>query len=165
MFIHKNRLIWMLTCLLTLFFFGTAGAQDSGELSWFENLETAKKAATPQGKTILLYFSGSDWCRPCILLNRDVLKNENFSAAAARDFVIVQLDFPSRKKNRLSKEQTAYNESLAEKYNPDGNFPLIVAVNIEGNVLGRIKGYQQETAEDYLEKVRSLIGNLENDED
>src|ERR671912_83719 len=34
--------------------------------TWFTNLEKAKSEASQSNKAILLNFSGSDWCAPCI---------------------------------------------------------------------------------------------------
>ena len=39
---------------------------------WKTSFEEAKKQAAADNKNILLVFSGSDWCAPCIKLDRNV---------------------------------------------------------------------------------------------
>jgi thiol-disulfide isomerase/thioredoxin len=37
---------------------------------WKTNFELVKKEAASQSKPIVLVFSGSDWCAPCIKLDK-----------------------------------------------------------------------------------------------
>ena len=55
--------------LVMLLFLVTIGYSQE----WKTNFETAKTEATKQNKNILLVFSGSDWCGPCIKLDRDIM--------------------------------------------------------------------------------------------
>lgn len=83
----------------------------------------------PVEELILIYFSGSDWCKPCIKMQTEILDTEPF-LNYAKDFTLYQADFPYRKK--LDKAHKKFNESLAEKYNKDGVFPYLVVVNGQG---------------------------------
>jgi peroxiredoxin len=65
---------------------------------------------------------------------------------------LVRADFPRMKKNQLSKEQTAYNEKLAEKYNPKGKFPLTVLINPDGKVITEWDGYPKDLNTQSLKK-------------
>jgi thioredoxin-related protein len=120
---------------------------------WGANLETAKEQAKKENKSILLYFSGSDWCGPCIKLKQEVLENEAFTKYSESHLVMVRADFPRMKKNQLSKEQTQYNESLAEKYNPNGKFPLTVLLSADGQVLKELDGYPKSLTVESLIKI------------
>lgn len=108
---------------------------------WQTNMEQARAEAKADHKLVLLYFSGSDWCGPCIKLKKDVYESDAFAAYAAQRLVLVRADFPRAKKNQLSPEQTAHNERLAERYNPDGQFPLSVLLDADGKVLRSWAGY------------------------
>lgn len=127
--------------------------------SWAADFNTAKAEAAAQGKKIFLYFSGSDWCRPCIRLRETQINSDAFAEFAASAFVLVQADFPRLKKNRLSKERQAENDALAEKYNPEGTFPLIVILTPDGNVVGKT-GYQEEAPEQFVQRIRRLMQAL-----
>lgn len=80
----------------------------------------------------LLIFSGSDWCKPCIQLKKEVIEQTAFQSFAQDKLMVQIVDFPYRKANKLSKEQQAVNNQLAERYNPEGNFPLLVLVDEVG---------------------------------
>lgn len=119
---------------------------------WGENLETAQVDAKQNHKLVLLYFSGSDWCGPCIKLKQEVLETAEFQAFSKEHLNLVRADFPRMKKNQLSKEQTSYNEKLAEKYNPKGKFPLTVLINPEGKVISEWDGYPKDLNTQSLKK-------------
>ncbi|RYF57724.1 MAG: DUF255 domain-containing protein [Cytophagaceae bacterium] len=108
---------------------------------WQLNMEQAKTEAKTNHKFILLNFSGSDWCGPCIKLKKEVFESEAFLTYADKNLVLVRADFPRSKKNQLSPQQTTHNESLAERYNPEGQFPLTVLIDASGKELKHWVGY------------------------
>ena len=137
--------------LVLLLFIATIGySQD-----WKHNLEEAKKEASENNKKILLVFSGSDWCGPCIKLDKNVWQSDAFKTESQKSWVLIKADFPKKKADLLSPELTASNEKLAEKYDSDGNFPLVVLLDKNGKVVGK-KGYLNISAEDYIQAIHSL---------
>lgn len=119
---------------------------------WGLNIEQAKTEAKAEHKLILLYFSGSDWCGPCIKLKKDIYESEEFGSFATEHLVLVKADFPRQKKNQLDKKQTQHNEALAEKYNTKGKFPYTVLLNPEGKVLKEWDGYPKDLGISSLKK-------------
>ncbi|MEN9730654.1 MAG: hypothetical protein RLZ91_1773 [Bacteroidota bacterium] len=111
-------------------------------LTWMGDFSQAQKDAKDQQKLILLNFSGSDWCGPCIKLKHDVFESEAFGQYAQNKLVLVRADFPRLKKNQLPADQQARNDQMAERYNPNGKFPLTVLINSQGKVLKEWEGYQ-----------------------
>lgn len=111
-------------------------------LTWMGDFSQAQKDAKDQQKLILLNFSGSDWCGPCIKLKHDVFESEAFGQYAQNKLVLVRADFPRLKKNQLPSDQQARNDQMAERYNPNGKFPLTVLINSQGKVLKEWEGYQ-----------------------
>lgn len=122
---------------------------------WVTNLDEAKRMATSKNQKIILVFQGSDWCAPCIKLDKEIWSTEEFQQYAKKHFVMLKADFPRKKKNRLSSEQTKHNKSLAEKYNRQGFFPLAVVMNSEGKVLGQT-GYKKMSPKQYIELLASF---------
>ena len=120
--------------------------------SWQTNLEEAKALALEQDRHIILVFQGSDWCAPCIKLDREVWSTDEFQAYAKDNYIMVQADFPRKKKNRLSEAQQMHNNALAEKYNAQGIFPLVVVMNAAGEVLGTT-GYHKTSPTDYIKEL------------
>jgi len=127
---------------------------------WINNLETAKAQAKKENKLILLNFSGSDWCIPCIRLHQEVFDNETFNNYAASNLVLVNADFPRRKKNQLTKEQQALNDALAERYNSKGSFPLTILLDSDGNKIKVWDGYYKDGVENFIREVREASEKL-----
>lgn len=121
-----------------------------------DQLEKATQVAKEQNKLIFMNFSGSDWCRSCILLKKTILDTPEFESFANKELVLVDVDFPRKKKNRLSNEQTQYNENLAEKYNRDGQFPTIIILDSDLNIIAKT-GYKRLNPSQYIDHIKSLI--------
>lgn len=74
-------------------------------------------------KPTLIIFSGSDWCLPCIRLEKTVFSTDTFQSYSARHLQVIRADFPQR--STLPDSLVGYNEVLAERYNPEGLFPRV----------------------------------------
>jgi thioredoxin-related protein len=138
--------------LLTFFIaiFLTTGVTWSGDFS------DAQKQAAQEHKLILINFSGSDWCGPCIRLRKEILESSTFESYASDHLVLVRADFPRQKKDQLSKEQVKLNEALADKYNPDGKFPYTLLVDENGKVLKDWDGFPNETSDQFVSQISAI---------
>lgn len=123
--------------------------------NWKSNFEEAKAEAMKQEKNILLIFSGSDWCAPCIKLDKNIWQSEEFKKYSDQNYILYKADFPKKKANQLSDTLKNQNNELAEKYNQNGNYPLVVLLDKNGKVLG-MTGYKNVSPNDYLEILKSL---------
>jgi thioredoxin-related protein len=123
--------------------------------NWRTNFDEAKQEASKQNKNILLVFAGSDWCGPCIKLDNVVWKSEAFKLESEKRWVIYKADFPKKKANQLSAELTESNNKLAEKYNRNGSFPLVVLLDKNGKVIG-MTGFKNIPANEYIDLIHSL---------
>lgn len=126
-----------------------------GTITWLGNFKTATDEGVRSHKLILVNFSGSDWCGPCIRLRKEILESGTFKDYAESHLVLVRADFPRQKKNQLSKEQVKLNEALADKYNPDGKFPYTLLIDETGKVLKAWDGYPDETPEQFVGQIKS----------
>jgi thioredoxin-related protein len=120
------------------------------------NLEDALAKAKLENKHVWVNFSGSDWCRSCILLKKTILSSDEFKGFAENELILLDVDFPRLKKNKLSEEQTTINEKLAAKYNPNGQFPTILLFDSEGNIVGKT-GYRNISPSEYIKHIQSFI--------
>lgn len=123
---------------------------------WQTDFDTAKQISSEENRPIVLVFQGSDWCAPCIKLDREIWSSEEFKTFAKSHFVMLQADFPRKKANTLPNEQQEKNNQLAEKYNKQGYFPFVVVLDKEGTVLGEA-GYEKMTPSAYIEKLESFV--------
>jgi len=122
---------------------------------WNYDFDVAKKQAFEQDKNIIIVFSGSDWCAPCIKLDKTIWQSQAFKNEAEKYWVVVRADFPRKKANVLSKEQTDQNRKLAEKYNIEGSFPLVVILDKNGKVLGKM-GFKNVSPEEYIKMIHVI---------
>ncbi len=128
-----------------------------GSPQWGSDFDKAKSDAIQNHKYIVINFSGSDWCGPCIKFKRDILDSPEFLKYATTNLALVRADFPRLKKNQLDKKQTGMNEALAEKYNQEGKFPLTVLVGADGKVLKEWDGYPTGiTTDTFIQEIQSL---------
>jgi len=123
---------------------------------WKTDFTVAKSEASSQNKNILLVFSGSDWCGPCIKLDRDIWQSAEFKEFAKNNLVLERADFPKKKQNQLAPELKKINEELAEKYNKDGMFPLVVVLDKNGKVLGKT-AYKNVSPQEYIAMLKSFL--------
>lgn len=145
------RFKFVFSLFLLIFQFSIGHAQE-----WNLDLNDAMKIAQDSNKPIILVFSGSDWCSPCIKLEKEIWESTEFQVYAKEHYVMVRADFPKRKSNKLSDEQEAINAQLAEKYNSDGYFPLVVVMDKNALVLGKT-GYKKLSPNEYIEHLNSFI--------
>ncbi len=129
----------------------------SSLIGWETDFESAKKKAEKEHKFILLNFSGSDWCIPCIRLQDEIFENTSFKNFADSNLVLVNADFPRLKKNQLSKEQQKKNDKLADKYNPMGSFPFTLLLNEEGKVIKTWDGFPEKTAKQFADQIKGFL--------
>jgi|TARA_B110000908_G_C10186480_1_gene418227 thioredoxin-related protein len=122
---------------------------------WQTDINVAKEIATKENKPIILVFQGSDWCAPCIKLDREIWSTDTFKKYAKEHYVMLKADFPRRKKNTLSETQTKKNAQLAEKYNKQGFFPFVVVLDSNGKVLGE-NSYKKTTPENYIKELNAF---------
>ena len=120
---------------------------------WTSTWEQALQKANVEEKKIVLVFSGSDWCIPCIKLDKEVWMNQAFIAYAEENLILYRADFPKRKKNKLAPLLQEQNESLAEVYNPKGYFPWVVVLSPSQKIIGSFV-YERLPVSTYIEKIK-----------
>ncbi len=125
--------------------------------SWLTNFDQAKLQASQTKKLILLNFSGSDWCAPCMRLKEEIFTSNAFIAYADDNLVLANADFPRLKKNQLERNQIQHNEALAEKYNPDGKFPLTILLNAAGKPIRQWEGLPQKSPEQFVDEIKKIL--------
>ena len=126
-------------------------------VSWYRNLNDAQKVAQKEHKYILLNFSGSDWCGPCIRMKKEFFDVPVFKNMADSELVLVNADFPRNKKNQPTPEQQKMNDAMADKYNPQGKFPYTVLMNADGKVIGHWEGLPNVSPATFTEDIRNDI--------
>lgn len=118
-----------------------------------QTFNEALKKATAEDKPVMLVFAGSDWCAPCIKLEKEIFQSALFEAEK-KNWVLYKADF--LKKSKLPAAVKKENGQLADQYNQEGYFPLVVVLNSTGKVLGKLS-YSKDTPAAYIKKLREFI--------
>ncbi|SDW50097.1 thioredoxin family protein [Flavobacterium degerlachei] len=142
----KNKMAFLLLFMVTIGY----------SQNWNTDFSKATTEANAQNKPVILVFAGSDWCAPCIKLDKAIWQSEAFKSYSATNYILERADFPKKKQNQLTEELKKQNQNLAEKYNQDGIFPLVVVLDSNGKVLGKTS-YKNVTPEEYIELLNSFI--------
>lgn len=116
---------------------------------WTFDINKAQALAKDGNKKIIIVFQGSDWCAPCIKLDTEIFSTETFRKYAANNYVMLQADFPRKRKNKLAAEQKEKNAKLFEKYNTMGIFPFVVVLDADKKVL-KTAGYKKMSPKEYI---------------
>ena len=140
-----------LRIVVVLLFFVTNGFSQN----WETNFDVAKDRAEKEGKSIVMVFQGSDWCAPCMKLDKEIWTSQEFISYSDENLVMLKVDFPKRKKNALNETQQEHNNILAEKYNTVGYFPFVVVVDYNGKVIGTT-AYKKVSPDKYIEIIKSF---------
>jgi len=118
---------------------------------WLTDVDEAIALAKKENKAVMLEFTGSDWCPPCMMMKREVFSKEEFMKGASEKFVLVHLDFP-----RGNAELREKNQPLAEKYKIEG-YPTIVLLDSNGKEFSRFIASQYRTVETFLEQLNKSL--------
>lgn len=123
---------------------------------WITDMDAAKKQAAEQKKDLMIEFTGSDWCPPCMQLRANVFSKPDFQKEAQKNFVLVELDYPRGKEQ--SKEMKAANEKLAQQYGVRG-FPTVVFADASGKPFGGFVGGR--SGDDVMKAMQDALKNKE----
>jgi thiol:disulfide interchange protein len=118
---------------------------------WSTDLDKALADAKAGKKSVLVEFTGSDWCPPCIAMRKNVFSKKEFVQAASKNFILVELDFP-----KADKELADKNKPLAEKYKIEG-FPTVILLNSEGKEFNRFFASEFPKTEDFLKHLDETL--------
>ena len=130
-----------------IFILGSSGLLSAAE--WQTDYAKALESAKAQNKRVLLDFTGSDWCGPCIQLKKRAFSRPEFESYAEKNLILVEIDYPQRKKQ--SAALVKQNENLSKQYGIDEKgFPTLVLLDPAGKIVREMSGYDGETAADII---------------
>jgi len=140
------------TFLAIVAFAAFFAASVEAETSWSTDYKRSQQEAKASHKLVLLNFTGSDWCGWCIKLDKEIFSKPEFAEYAAKNLVLVELDFPRRK--QLSDMVRHQNVEMAEQFQIQG-FPTIIVLNGEGQKVGEL-GYTPGGPSAFIAELEKL---------
>lgn len=116
--------------------------------------DQAFRISSETKKPVLLIFSGSDWCAPCMRFERKILSESSFQDFVKENIILLQADFPQRK--RLSHALEQQNEQLAEQFNPKGIFPRFLVLSADRKILSTLS-YANQSPFEFISEIKKII--------
>ncbi len=120
---------------------------------WVTSMAEARKLARQENKTILVDFSGSDWCGYCKRLQRDVFSKSEFKDYSEANLVLLKIDFPKYK--TLPADQIKANQDLKNQYSVN-TLPALFLITADETILMR-SGFWPGSAGDFVTMLKSKI--------
>ncbi len=164
MFKKKSLIIAMGLLSMAPFAYGDAGSPApvqqapqgapvaSGQIQWMTNYQEAVAKAKAEKKSIVLFFTGSDWCGWCKKMENEILMTPDFAKTAGNNFVFVMLDFPMNK--TLPSQIADQNNDLKQKYGITG-YPTIIVLDSNENFVAET-GYRSGGGKAYGDYLMGL---------
>lgn len=122
-------------------------ADNEKSSAWTEDYDAAIATAKENDLQVLLNFTGSDWCPPCMHMESTVLHEDSFIEAMEGKVVLVTLDFPRR--SPQAEEIQQRNRALANEVSIEG-FPTFVLLDSEGKEIRRTVGAMRGGPEAFI---------------
>ncbi len=130
-----------------------AVAVRAADAGWLDDFAKAKAAAAKKKVPMLMNFTGSDWCGWCIKLEKEVFSQKAFQDYAAKNLVLMKIDFP--REIEQTADVKAQNKKLSDEFKVRG-YPTIYLVDTDGKIIGKT-GYKPGGAEKYVEHLQELL--------
>lgn len=121
-------------------------------LHWETDYAKAVKASKRDGKPLLMFFTGTDWCPWCMKMNQEVFENSQFVEEVRSLFVYYKVEFPI---HWDKEEMIEKNQSLKVTYNVEG-FPTIVLVDPGQGLISKL-GYLPIGGGKYAEHLKEIV--------
>ena len=121
---------FILSLLFLLFTFSFIYADENKENASDKNDKSAftmaLEIASKEKKSIMVLFSGIDWCPPCQELDKTIISRKKFGEFAKKYIILVTLDFPREGNSNIPE-----NNKLAHEFGIEG-FPTMIMVDEKG---------------------------------
>ena len=94
------------------------GFAQQKEIEWHTDVNKAVNISVETKKPLFFFFTGSDWCGWCKKLVKEVFVKQEFKAWAAKNAILVELDFPRR--TPISDDLKKQNRELGNMFGVRG---------------------------------------------
>ena len=123
----------------------------AAEKDWLTSIEEGVKQAKKEHKHVLVEFTGSDWCPPCIMMHKKVFSKNSFVKGAQKNFVLVVLDIPNKDKALRKK-----NDAVMKKYKVRG-VPTVILMDADGKEFSRFPAARYPSVQKFLHHLKQEL--------
>lgn len=123
---------------------------------WTMDHDAALKLAAEKQLPLLLDFTGSDWCGWCKLMEKQVFSQEEWKEFAAKNVVLVTLDFP-KDKSIVPEKYVARNNELKAQFEIRG-YPTYIILDSDGKTkLGKLGAGREKTPASFIAEFKAVV--------
>ena len=145
-----KAITWLASCSVGFAVVSSAAIAAPHE-GWSADLDKAIAQAKKENKAVLVEFTGSDWCPPCMMMRKEVFSKKEFVEKASKQYILVEIDLPKKDKAVAEK-----NRPLVEKYKVDG-FPTIMLLDKDGKEFARFYASEHPSIEAFLGRINKEL--------
>lgn len=138
----------LMTTTMALLVFSSA-AMAGGD--WMTNVDDALAKAKKDKKPVMVEFTGSDWCSPCIMMHEKVFSKKEFTEKASAKFILVKIDIP-----RADKKLSEKNQKVLKKYKVQG-VPTVILFGDDGKEFSRFIASEHPSVSKFLARLDSEL--------
>lgn len=131
-------------------FLALVSAAFAGE-GWLTDIPTGLLKAKKEHKVVLVEFTGSDWCPPCMMMHREVFSKASFVKKASKNFVLVKIDIPRSNPALYNK-----NKQVIVDYKVAG-VPTVLLLDAEGKEITRFSASRYNTVKRFIDHINAQI--------
>ena len=122
--------------------------------------------AKKENKAVMVIFSGLEWCPPCQMFDRYIIKSEQFKKFAKSNLIMIEVDMKRTRQidvsidGKLAEKNATYMQdvqALENKY-PHRGVPYAVVVKADGNLVYEQLGCPRSNAQEFVDTLKSKIG-------
>ncbi|MBT8038182.1 MAG: thioredoxin family protein [Verrucomicrobiae bacterium] len=124
---------------------------------WMTDIDAALAKGKAEKKAVMVEFTGSDWCPPCIMMHKKVFSKKSFTDAASKKFILVVIDIPN-KDPKLKKK----NSKVLKKYKVSG-VPSVLLFGDDGKEFSRFSASQFPSVDAFLSHIHGELEKREMD--
>lgn len=122
-----------------------------GSASRAKDFADAQRRAREQGADVLVFYHGSDWCKPGIQIYKRIWSKPGMDSTFS-GMVLLDIDMPD-----LSEEKDADRDALLKIWNP-WNCPALALLDSQGRLVAVREGVPGEiTPEAFVALVKELV--------
>ena len=140
-----KRLITTAITLVTLSAPAIAGSD------WMTDIDAALAKGKTEKKAVMVEFTGSDWCPPCIMMHEKVFSQKTFTDEASKKYILVVIDIPNKDPDLKKK-----NSLVMKKYSVRG-VPTVILFGDDSKEFSRFSASQFPSVETFLTQLDSEL--------
>jgi len=120
---------------------------------WTMDFDAAKALAKEKNLTLLMNFTGSDWCGWCKLMDKNVFSTDQWKNYATQNVVTVFIDFP-KNKSLVPEKLVERNKALSDKFDVQGYPTYILLASNGEKQLGKLSASRDATPASFIQGIK-----------